>query len=176
MKGGMGRARDVLRGIAQRQSLFRARDVEASGLSRNWLPMMVLLGEIQQVAPGIFGRSGVQYPPVAVAAAKVPRGVACLTSALQLHGWDDVPVAEVWWAIPRSVRTPKHPPIPTRFLRIGPERFERDVERRCVRGVEVRVYSLERTMADCLRWRGRLAPVPSSPWWRRVSSAARGAS
>lgn len=168
--GGMGRAMEQIERLAWERSLFRPRDVEARGISRNWLPLMLFLEKVQQVAPGIYGRAGIRYPAVTIAATRAPRGVACLTTALQLHGWEDVDAREVWWAIPRSVRKPKRPSVPIRFLRIGPRSFEQDVERHSIEGVGVRVYSLQRTLADCVRWRSRLAPAPRGAWWQRVLS------
>lgn len=170
--GGMGVALDAVGALARRESLFRSKDVEALGVSHGWMPLATLLGVVQCVAPGIYGRAGRTYPDAAIAAVWVPRGIACLTTALELHGWRDVPKAPVWWALARTLRKPVRPPVPMRFVRIGPAAFAHDVERTTLEGVSVRVYSVERTVSDCVRWRASLAPDPSSTWWRRVEDEA----
>jgi hypothetical protein len=172
MAGGMGVALDAIERLSRERELFRARDVEALGVSRSWLQIMLLLGMLQEVGPAIFTRSRLGAPAIAIAQAAIPSGVACLTTALQLHGWDDVDAPEIWWAIPRSVRKPKRAPVPMRFLRVSPGIFERDVELHSIYGFEVRAYSLPRTIADCLRFRRRLGASRAAPWWRRLLAEA----
>jgi hypothetical protein len=169
----MGVAMDSIRGLANRKSLFRPKDVEALGLSRNWMGMMTFLCVVQRVAPGIYGLPRMVYDPAAIAAARLPRGIACLTTALELHGWSDVPALPVWWALPRTARKPLRRPIPMRFIQPGPATFGRDVEQLSLQGVALKVYSLERTISDCMRWRSSLNPDPTSTWWLRVLDEAR---
>jgi hypothetical protein len=172
----MGKKGDPFKALAElgrRKSLFRPKDVDAIGVSRAWMPIALILGTVRQVAPGIYGRRYDSYPEAAIAAARLPRGVACLTTALTLHGWADVPTLPVWWALPRTMRKPKRVPVEMRFIRLGPATFECDVERREFADVEVKVYSLERTLSDCMRWRTTLNPDPMSAWWLRVRDEAR---
>jgi hypothetical protein len=161
---------DLIKRLGQERGYFRPRDVEALGISRNWMSLswIKMIADVQEIAPGIYAQRRPTYSPVAIAATQTPRGVACLTTALLLHGWQDVPTGQVWWAIPRSVRKPKHPAVPTRYLRLGPATFDQDVVHRSVHGVDIRVYSLARTVADCIRFRDRLRPVLTDPWWQHV--------
>lgn len=170
----MGEAIDLIGQLGEERGYFRPRDVEALGISRNWMSLsfILTLAKVQQVAPGIYARCRPSFSPVAIAATQTPRGVACLTTALLVHGWSDVPTDPVWWAIPRSIRKPKRPAVPTRYLRLGPASFDRDVVRRSVHGVDIRVYSLRRTVLDCVRFQSRLGPIGNEPWWQHVQELA----
>jgi hypothetical protein len=172
--GGMGEAIDLIGQLGRERGYFRPRDVEALGISRNWMSLSFIreLANVQEVAPGIYARRRPTFSPVAITATQTPRGIACLTTALLLHGWREVPTAEVWWAIPRSIRKPNRPAVPTRYLLLGQASFHRDVEHRSVHGVDIRVYSLRRTVADCVRFQSRLGPADTEPWWQHVQELA----
>ncbi len=95
-------------------------------------------------------------PDLVAAALRVPRGIICLTSALAFHNITTQIPHEVSMAIPRTINKPKvnYPPI--RFYIYRPSYFEAGIEEHGVAGARVRVYSPEKTVADCFRFRNRI--------------------
>ena len=86
-------------------------------------------------------------------ARRVPRGVVCLVSALAFHDLTTQPPHEVYLAVPRNAGPPRidHPPV--RVFRVGSRAFAEGVETHVLDGTPVRVYSREKTLADCFKYR-----------------------
>jgi predicted transcriptional regulator of viral defense system len=89
-------------------------------------------------------------------ALRVPRGVICLISALAFHDLTTQIPHEVSVAIPRGAEKPRmdHPPV--RFYRFSEAAFATGVETHELDGVEVRIYSPEKTVADCFKYRNKI--------------------
>ncbi|MFC2049544.1 type IV toxin-antitoxin system AbiEi family antitoxin domain-containing protein [Chlamydiota bacterium] len=92
---------------------------------------------------------------VSVAAA-IPQGVICLISALSFHGLTSQIPRQVDVACKRGSMRPalKYPPI--RIFWFSQESFENGIEQHEMDGVSVRVYSAEKTLADCFKYRKRI--------------------
>src|SRR5436190_20963548 len=90
------RATPAFRGLA------RSRDLETQGKSRATLRRMVAHGALQQFARGLYAPAEfrpTEHHGLAVVAARVPEGVVCLLSALQLPGLGTQAPFDVWFAI-----------------------------------------------------------------------------
>jgi predicted transcriptional regulator of viral defense system len=88
------------------------------------------------------------------AAAAVPGGVLCLTSALDYYGLTDASPEEVFMAIPMGDWAPIVTEPPVRFVRFRSRLFEMQVNEEQIGGRPVRIYSREKTLCDCLRLPG----------------------
>ena len=96
------------------------------------------------------------HPDLVTVALRVPRGVLCLVSALAYHDATSEVPHEVQIALPRRTKAPKldHPPLRV-FWFSGPALTE-GVQIVKVDGVDMRVYDLPKTVADCFRFRNKL--------------------
>ena len=77
----------VLR-LARARKLLRARDVTQHGLPTIVLTRLVQAGKLERVARGLYGLPGAatsEHRSLAEVAARVPKGVVCLLSALRVH-------------------------------------------------------------------------------------------
>lgn len=86
----------------------------------------------------------------------VPNGVLCLTSALSLHELTTYTPYEYQVAIDRryKVTIPQYPPIKiyyydTKYYQMGIEEILKD-------GYKIKIYNMEKTLCDCLRYRNKL--------------------
>lgn len=95
-------------------------------------------------------------PDLATVALRVPRGVVCLISALAFHEVTTQIPHVVDLALPRDVRKPRieHPPV--RVFRFAGPAMRAGVETREVDGVRIRVFGVEKTLADCFKYRNKL--------------------
>ncbi len=92
---------------------------------------------------------------LALAAKLVPGGVVCLLSALNYHGIGSQLPREVWLAIDRKAALPRVE-IPVKVVRFSGKAFTEGVESHEIEGVNVRVFSLAKTVADCFKYRNKI--------------------
>jgi predicted transcriptional regulator of viral defense system len=82
--------------------------------------------------------------------------VICLISALYFHELTTQIPHQVYFALPRDVKTPKigYPPIKVFHFSVEP--YQAGIEEHVLDGVGVKIYSREKTIADCFKFRQRI--------------------
>ena len=87
---------------------------------------------------------------------RVPRAVVCLLSALLFHEITTQLPREIWLAVPRGSWRPNivYPPLILTYL--SGEAYSFGIEKYDVGGVEVKVYSPAKTVADCFKFRNKV--------------------
>jgi predicted transcriptional regulator of viral defense system len=95
-------------------------------------------------------------PDLVTVALKVPRGVICLISALAFHRMTTQVPHAVYLAIAANDQAPalRYPPL--RLFWYSKAVFENGVIDVVMDGIKVRVYSVERTLADCFKYRNKI--------------------
>ena len=83
-------------------------------------------------------------------------GVICLLSALSFHDLTAHIPHEIDIALPAEARGPRieHPPLKT--YRYGGKAFTEGIETHNIDGEKVRVYSAEKTLGDCFKFRNNV--------------------
>ena len=107
-------------------------------------------------------------------ATKVESGVICLISALSYHEITTEIPHEIYMAISRQTFYPKlkHPPI--RFFRFSENAFRAGIETHVMNGMNVKIYSAEKTIADCFKYRNKLGldvVLEALKLWRKNKNA-----
>jgi predicted transcriptional regulator of viral defense system len=145
--------------VIRRLGILRAADLEAHGIPRSEIYRLVRKGLVERQARGIYSAS--KHPvtaehTLAQVAKQVPGGVFCLLTALRFHELTTQAPAEVWLALPEKARKPKlaHPRL--RVTRFSGPALTEGIETLRVEGVEVRVYSAAKTVADCFKYRNKV--------------------
>ncbi len=138
---------------------LRTGEVLAAGIHPRTLYRMQSTGELERLARGLYRLAALapmSDPDLATAAKLVPQGVICLISALVYHGLTTQIPHEVHLALPRTARSPvlKYPPL--HIFRFSSSAFEAGIETRTIDGVPVRIYSAEKTLADCFKFRNKI--------------------
>ncbi len=129
------------------------------GIHRRTLYAMRDSGEVEALARGLYRLADAQplaNPDLVTVAAKVPHAVVYLISALSFHEITTQIPHEVCIAIPRNSEPPRleHPPI--RVVRLSPSPYETGIEMHKIDGVAVKVFSREKTLADCFKHRNTI--------------------
>jgi len=146
--------------LANRMGILRSRDLAAHGIPRHNLRILEEQGVIRKAGRGLYVAANAakvtERHTVAEAAKVVPSGIVCLLTALRLHGLTTQAPFEVWIAIDPKAWKPKldHPPI--RIVRFSGKALSEGVETCKIEGVEVKVYSAAKTVADCFKYRNKL--------------------
>ena len=145
--------------VIRRQGIVRAADLEEHGIPRGRLYRLVRKGLVERQARGIYAISKHRVTAehtLAQVAKQVPGGVFSLLTALRFHELTTQAPAEVWIALPEKARKPRlaHPRL--RVTRFSGPALSEGIETHRVEGVEVRIYSAAKTVADCFRFRSKV--------------------
>src|SRR5665213_41491 len=100
-------------------AFFRPTQLEDAGLTADYLPGLVRRGEIEHVARGLYriaDAKPTEYYSLAMVCARIPNSIACLLSALRVHGIGTQAPAEVWIAISHKARMPRFPDLRLRVV------------------------------------------------------------
>ena len=131
----------------------------AAGISRYMLYSLRDKGLIEQVSRGIYRLADlppIGNPDLVTVALRFPNAVICLTSALAYHGLTTQIPHEVSVAVSRNSRIPSLDFPPVRAHKFAETVFNTGVEEHQIDGVSVRIYSPEKTLADCFKFRNKL--------------------
>jgi len=149
----------ALQAFQDHGGMLRFAEARAAGIQPTALYRMRESGAIRILARGLYGLSDMPpqtQPDLVTVSRAAPRGVICLVSALAWHGLTAEIPHVVDCALPRGVRPPRldHPPL--RVFWFGPEAYAQGIETPVVDGSIIRVYSPEKTLADCFKFRNTL--------------------
>lgn len=142
--------------LLRSSAVVRLRSFTAAGISPETLSRLVADGRVARPARGLYRLTDADVDArhaLAMAAAQVPRGVVCLTSALQFHGLTTQMEPAVWIGIAQGGWTPKVTVPRLRVARFQPADLVEGVRRHLIDGVSVPVTEPARTVVDCFRHR-----------------------
>ena len=139
--------------------ILRTAQALRAGIHPGTLYAMRDSGALEVVSRGVYRLANsppMGNPDLVTVATRVPGGVICLISALAFHELTTQIPHEVHVALPRGAEEPRlnHPPIKT--YRFTGEAFTEGVEAHELDGVSVRIYSPEKTLADCFKFRNQV--------------------
>jgi predicted transcriptional regulator of viral defense system len=95
-------------------------------------------------------------PDLVSVSLKIPSGVICLISALAYHEITTQVPHEVYVALERGTEPPRlgHPPI--HIFWFSGQAFTLGIQTHKIDDVTVRIYSLEKTIVDCFKYRNKI--------------------
>jgi predicted transcriptional regulator of viral defense system len=95
-------------------------------------------------------------PDLVAVTLKVPGAVICLVSALAYHELTTQVPHEVHIALPRGTERPRLKQPPVRVFWFAEPAFAQGIETHKVDNFSVRIYSPEKTLADCFKYRNKI--------------------
>jgi predicted transcriptional regulator of viral defense system len=148
--------RSIARKLLAERGMARLTDLRAAGVTAATMTRMANDGEVVRLARGLYQLADAELDAqhsLAEAAACVPKGIICLTSALAFHGLTDQLPRKVWIAIGVSDWAPEPSSPPLRIVRMTNTLLGDGVETHSIESVPVKVFSIAKTIADCFRHR-----------------------
>ena len=145
--------------LAAKAGVFRTRDALASGIPTTTLTRLVRAKKLVRVGRGLYSlpeRPMSEHMGMVEVASRASQGVFCLLTALRFHNLTTQSPFELWLALPNKVRKPSFDYPPVRVVRFSGEALTQGVETHTVDGVQVRVYSVAKTVADCFKYRNKI--------------------
>lgn len=85
----------------------------------------------------------------------MPQGVVCLLSALQFHGLTTKRPPDLWLAIEEKAWRPRLDYPPLRVVYFSGNALTEGIETHTIQNVPVRVYNVDKTIADCFKYRNK---------------------
>ncbi len=116
-------------------------------------------GIIERLDRGVYRLADLpplEHPDLVAVAVKAPSAVVCLISALVFHDMTTQVMHEVQLAMRPGSTTPRIQNPPIRVFRFDAAAFAAGIETQTVAGVKLRVYSPEKTLADCFKFRNQI--------------------
>ncbi len=147
------------RAFSQSGGLLRTGAALRAGIHPRTLYDMRDEGVVEELSRGLYRLAdlpALSNPDLVTVALKIPAGVVCLISALAYHEITTQIPHEVHVALPRGTEPPrlKHPPL--RVFWFTGRSFTEGIEAHKLDGIRIRVYSPEKTLADCFKYRNKL--------------------
>lgn len=145
--------------IRQHSGIIRTSDALQSGIHPRTLYQLRDTGVLEQISRGVYRLTemdAVSNPDFVVVATRIPNAVICLVSALSFHEIITQIPHEVSVAIPKNSKPPMIDYPPVQFLKFSKEPFQAGIEEHQIDGVVIKVYSPEKTLADCFKFRNKI--------------------
>jgi len=139
--------------------LLRTSEVLRLGIHPRTLYAMRDAGALEQLSRGLYRLT--ELPPLGTpnlvaVARKIPAGVICLISALAFHALTTQIPHAVYIALARGAEPPRLDYPPVRIFWFTGDAFTQGVQTYKVDHVLAPIYTPEKTLADCFKYRNKL--------------------
>lgn len=139
--------------------MLRTSEAIAAGVHPRTLYRLRDSGKLSVVSRGVYRLADLpdlENPDLAVVVARIPTAIICMVSALAWHRITTQVPHRVDIALSRGAERPRleHPPL--RVFRFTKALLEPGIETHLIEGLQLKVYSPARTLADCFRFRNRI--------------------
>ncbi|MEA3222538.1 MAG: type IV toxin-antitoxin system AbiEi family antitoxin domain-containing protein [Thermodesulfobacteriota bacterium] len=143
----------------EHDGLLRTSQVLALGTAPATLYEMRDEGILVQESYGLYRLADIpplSHPDFVKVALQVPKAVVCLISALSFHELTTQIPDKVHIALPKGTKRPRidYPPIDV--VHVSGDAYSAGIENHTLDGKKVRIYSSEKTIADCFKFRNKI--------------------
>lgn len=149
----------ALKTFREHGGTLRTREALDLGIHRRTLYALRDRGLLERLARGLYRLA--ELPPLSdpdlvTVARKIPHGVICLISALHFHDITGQIPHTVSVAIRRGTEPPRLQFPPTHIHIFSRTTFGAGIETHSIDDTQVRIYSAEKTLADCFKYRNKI--------------------
>lgn len=153
---GLSKARHV---FTNHGGMLRTSKAIRLGIHPRMLYALRDIGDIERVGRGLYRLSTappLSSPDIVPVAIRIPRAVVCLISALAHHGLATQVPHAIDLALPSHAQIPKIDDVPLRIFWYSEPSFSAGIDVVTIDGVPVRLYSREKSIADCFKYRNKI--------------------
>ena len=143
----------------QHQGILRTSQAKDLGIDPKTISQMRETGLLNKLSRGLYRLAGyppLAYPDLVIVASRVPKAVICLISALAFHDLTTQIPSKVYIALPQSIRRPRIERPRLDIVWLSEPSYGRGIEDHILDGVKVPIYSKEKTVADCFKFRRKI--------------------
>ncbi|MCH8876507.1 MAG: type IV toxin-antitoxin system AbiEi family antitoxin domain-containing protein [Chloroflexi bacterium] len=145
--------------FARHNGILRSSEAQKLGVHPQTLTRMLKAGLLTKEGKGFYRLTEIPVVrdiDLIQVSKRVPKAVICLISALNFHNMTTQIPRKIYIALPRETRKPRinYPPLETVWLSSKP--YSSGIQRHARDGFQIPVYSKEKTVADCFKFRGKI--------------------
>ena len=149
------------RSIVKERQIIRPRDLDEFGIPHMYLYRLFDQGEVKRISRGLYedvNREITENTTIAMVSKRIPNGVVCLLSALQIYDVTTQSPHKVWIALDNSAWRPKPDAVPVRLeiTYMSGQALTEGITVMKMEGVDVRVFNLGKTVVDCFKFRNKV--------------------
>lgn len=144
--------------IKEMGGTIRTKDVLNQGIHRRTLYYLRDQGLLTELSRGVYRLTNepISNPDLITIGTRVPQAVVCLISALSFHNITTQIPHQIYIAIPKDTTPPKIDTPPLSVHKFSGEALTTGIENHQIDGVQVKIYSIEKTLADCFKYRNKI--------------------
>lgn len=146
---------DRVHELGEQKSVLTEAELFDAGASKSALDRLVKLDILYPSAEGIYMPDNADFTErhtEVEVAARFPKTVICLATALSFHYLTTQMPRRVWLAYPEGTTKPIEPKLPIYPIAMKKLRFDRGIETHMIEGIPVNIYSQAKTVADCFNY------------------------
>jgi predicted transcriptional regulator of viral defense system len=143
----------------QHGGMMRTPEAIKAGIHPEVLYGMHKNKELEMLARGLYRLTDMQplqHRDLVIIARSIPKARICLISALAYHEITTQIPHEVYCALPRNSHKPIFAYPPVRYFSFSDSAYKAGSEHLDLDGVNVHVYNVEKTLADCFKYRNQI--------------------
>lgn len=145
--------------FCQHDGVMRTGEALGYGIHPKTLYAMRDSGILETLSRGLYRLRDISLSgsdDLITVAHRIPRARICLISALSFHGITTQIPHKVYCAIPRDIHKPCIDYPPVQFFRFSESSYSDGIESHIMSGIKVQVYNVEKTIADCFKYRNQI--------------------
>lgn len=151
--------RRTARTLLKERGIARLTELREAGVTAATVSRMARDGDVIRLARGLYQLPDAELDAnhgLAEAAKRMPKAVVCLVSALAFHGLTDQLPRKIWMAIGQKDWATVSDSASVRIVRFTPRLLDEAVEMHVIEGVQVKIFGVAKTVADCFRHRSKI--------------------
>ncbi len=138
--------------------ILRTQQAIHLGIAPRTLYEMRDAGLIQRESRGLYRLADAEpgsNTDLVQVALRIPKGVICLISALSFHELTTQIPHQVYVALPTDAEKPRLEYPPLRLFWLSQKAYSAGIEKHELDGIPVKIYGIEKTIADCFKFRNK---------------------
>ena len=138
---------------------IQTKDLVKQDLLPKYLGKMVEEGYLEKIRHGIYRLTDIEidmWESFIEANLAVPNGVIFLLSAMDYHQLSTINPVAVHMAVQRNNYVAPPDFLNLKLYSVSPQYLEIGVKIIFIRGIPVRIYDIEKTICDCLKYRNKI--------------------
>jgi predicted transcriptional regulator of viral defense system len=139
--------------------LIRTSEAVEAGVQSRTLAELVDAGALKKLSRGLYRLSDlppVTDPDLVTIAMRIPHGIVTLVSALVFHELTLEVPRQIHLAIKAGSEKPRLDYPPIKLFWFSDKAYSEGIETHKIDGVVVQVYSVEKSIADCFKFRNKI--------------------
>ncbi len=143
----------------EHQGLLRTAEAKQLGIAETTLARMLANGLVVRESRGLYRLADappLSNPDLVYVASRIPAAVISLISALAFHDLTTQIPHKVYIALPKPTKAPRLDYPPLDIVWVSSKPYQAGIQVHTLDGVPVRIYSPEKTVADCFKFRNKI--------------------